>query len=85
MLALPRAAEASCRSQHLMNVGHSGRPRETSMRKSILVLLLTSIASIFAAGCASGMPNVASQFEPRVYPYVPEMGPDGPASAGEAK
>lgn len=56
------------------------------MRKSILLLLLASIASIFAAGCASGpVPNVAFQFEPRVYPYVPEMGPDGPTGAGEAK
>lgn len=47
------------------------------MNRSVIVLVLASIVSIFATGCAStGMPPVA--FEPRVYAYVPEVavGPD---------
>jgi hypothetical protein len=42
------------------------------MKRSVLVLVVASIVSVFAAGCAStGLPQVA--FEPRVYPYVPEV------------
>jgi hypothetical protein len=54
------------------------------MRTSILLLVLASIMSIFAAGCASTpfSPNIA--FGPRAYPYLPELGADGPASAGLA-
>ncbi|HEY3816973.1 MAG TPA: hypothetical protein VGL81_07380 [Polyangiaceae bacterium] len=45
------------------------------MKKSVLVLVVASILSVFAVGCASsGMPAVA--FEPRVYPYVPQVGFD---------
>ena len=48
------------------------------MRQSILVLLLASIASAFGAGCATTtLPDVAFEFEPRVYPYVPEVSPEG--------
>jgi hypothetical protein len=47
------------------------------MKRSVLVLVLASVASLFAVGCvSSAVPTVA--FEPRVYPYVPELGPDGP-------
>jgi hypothetical protein len=54
------------------------------MRTPILVLVLASIMSILAAGCASTpfSPNIA--FEPRAYPYSPELGSDGPSSAGLA-
>jgi hypothetical protein len=53
------------------------------MRKSILALVLTSIAAAFAAGCASTpFPSIA--FEPRAYPYVPELGPDGPTGSAKA-
>ena len=53
------------------------------MRKSILVLVLTSIAAAFAAGCASTpLPSIA--FEPRAYPYLPELGPDGPTGSASA-
>jgi hypothetical protein len=56
---------------------------ETSMFKSMLTLVLTSTLAALAAGCASTtLPNIA--FEPRVYPYVPEMGPDGPETAAKA-
>ena len=45
------------------------------MKRSILVLALASILSTLAVGCLpNAMPAVA--FEPRVYPYVPELGPD---------
>lgn len=48
------------------------------MRQSILVLLLASIATAFGAGCATTtLPDVATDFEPRVYPYVPEISPEG--------
>ena len=50
------------------------------MKRSVLVLVLASIVSMLAVGCASTMPQVA--FEPRVYPYGPELGPDGPGSEG---
>ena len=47
------------------------------MKRSVLGLVLVSILSMLAVGCASsGMPNVA--FEPRVYPYVPQVDVDGP-------
>lgn len=53
------------------------------MFKSMLTLVLTSTLAALAAGCASTtLPNIA--FEPRVYPYVPEMGPDGPETAAKA-
>lgn len=54
------------------------------MRNSILVLVLASIASIFAAGCASTSFPANVAFEPRAYPFVPEFGSDGPSSAGLA-
>jgi hypothetical protein len=42
------------------------------MKRSVIVIVLASMVSVFAAGCAStGIPPVA--FEPRVYPYVPEV------------
>jgi len=45
------------------------------MKRSVLVLVLASIVSVFAAGCASsGAP--AGAVEPRVYPYVPQVGTD---------
>jgi hypothetical protein len=57
------------------NAGASADERETSMKRSVLVLVLASIVSMLAVGCASsGVPAVA--FEPRAYPYVPR--PDGP-------
>jgi len=47
------------------------------MKRSVLFLVLASIVSMMSVGCvSSAMPQVA--FEPRVYPYVPELGPDGP-------
>jgi len=47
----------------------------------MLVLVLASIVSMLSVGCvSSAIPQVA--FEPRVYPYVPELGPDGPGSEG---
>jgi hypothetical protein len=53
------------------------------MFKSIVTLVLTSMLAALAAGCASTtLPNIA--FEPRVYPYVPEMGPDGPQTSANA-
>jgi hypothetical protein len=55
------------------------------MRNSILVLVLAAIASAFAAGCAStGLPtNIA--FEPRAYPYSPELGPSPETSTSATK
>ena len=53
------------------------------MFKSILAVVLTSIVATFATGCAS-IPGTNIAFEPRVYPYVPELGPDGPASSAKA-
>ena len=52
------------------------------MFRSILVLVLASVAAGFAAGC---MPNTlpAVAFEPRVYPYVPELGPDAPNASAK--
>jgi hypothetical protein len=49
------------------------------MRSSVLLFVLASIMSAFAVGC---MPSTLGTiaFEPRSYPYVPQMGPDGPAS-----
>jgi hypothetical protein len=49
------------------------------MRSSILILVLFSISSAFVAGCASTAQALA--FEPRSYPYVPELGLDGPNAA----
>ena len=47
------------------------------MKRSVLVLVLAAIVSMLAVGCvSSATPQIA--FEPRVYPYVPELGPDGP-------
>jgi hypothetical protein len=45
------------------------------MKRPMLVLVLASIVSTLAVGC---MPNTmpAVAFEPRVYPYVPQLGPD---------
>jgi hypothetical protein len=48
------------------------------MKRSVFVLVLASIVSMLAMGCASTGVMTAEAFEPRVYPYVPEMGPDGP-------
>lgn len=50
------------------------------MLRSILLLVTASILSTLALGC---MPNTlpAIAFEPRSYPYVPEMGPDGPSNS----
>jgi hypothetical protein len=50
------------------------------MRSSILMFVLASIVSAFAVGC---MPSTLGQiaFEPRSYPYVPQMGPDGPSGS----
>jgi len=45
------------------------------MRKSIpLLALLSIILSALTIGCLPETQSVA--FEPRSYPYVPEMGPD---------
>jgi hypothetical protein len=47
------------------------------MKRSVLVLVLASIVSMLSVGCASSaMPQAA--FEPRVFPYVPELGHLGP-------
>jgi hypothetical protein len=44
------------------------------MKRSVIVLVLASIAAVFATGCAStGLPSPSVAFEPRVYPYVPEV------------
>jgi hypothetical protein len=55
------------------------------MRSSIVLLLLASIASVFATGCASldTFPSVA--FEPRVYAYVPDAVAAGQSTGHEAK
>ncbi len=43
------------------------------MKRSVLVLVLASLASLFAVGCVSSVPP-SFAFEPRVYPYVPQVG-----------
>jgi hypothetical protein len=50
------------------------------MRNSILLLVLFSISSALAAGCAPSATR-AIGFEPRSYQYVPELGLDGPNAA----
>jgi hypothetical protein len=52
------------------------------MRTSILFLVLFSISSALATGC---MPSTTKTigFEPRSYPYLPQLGlPDGPSGTG---
>jgi hypothetical protein len=47
------------------------------MKRSVLGLVLASLLSMLAVGCvSSAVPSVA--FEPRVYPYVPQVDIDGP-------
>jgi len=50
------------------------------MRNPILLFVLASVLSALAVGC---MPSTLGQlaFEPRSYPYVPQMGPDGPSGS----
>jgi hypothetical protein len=45
----------------------------------MLLIVTASILGTFALGCAPSLMHTAS-FEPRVYPYVPQLGPDGPQS-----
>jgi hypothetical protein len=55
------------------------------MRKSIVLFVLASIMAAFAAGCGATMPNTAFAFEPRSYPYIPELGgPDSPENSANA-
>jgi hypothetical protein len=46
------------------------------MFKSILVVVLACIASAFAIGCAPNVDRGPVAFFPRVYPYLPRLGPD---------
>jgi hypothetical protein len=47
------------------------------MRKSIVLLSLVSIVCALCAGCVPNASRGPVQFEPRSYPYVPELGPGG--------
>ncbi len=44
------------------------------MHKSIVLLVLASILSVLAIGCMNADRGPIA-FAPRVYPYVPELGP----------
>lgn len=47
------------------------------MRKSIWLLALLPLLSSLSLGCASALQGTGTaSFEPRSYPYVPELGPD---------
>lgn len=46
------------------------------MCKSILVVVLASIVSAFALGCTPNLDRGPVAFVPRVYPYIPELGPN---------
>ena len=48
---------------------------ETPMRKSIWLLALLPLLSSLAIGCVPSTLQT-SAFEPRVYPYVPQVGSD---------
>lgn len=45
------------------------------MRQSIVLFVLASIVSVLAVGCMPNATRGAVAFVPRVYPYVPELGP----------
>ncbi len=45
------------------------------MRKSIVLFVLASIVSVLAVGCMPNADRGPIAFAPRVYPYVPELGP----------
>ncbi len=47
------------------------------MLRSMLLLVTASILATLALGCVHSGPSQTA-FEPRVYPFVPELGPDGP-------
>jgi hypothetical protein len=50
------------------------------MRTSIVILVLMSALSALAIGCTPSSTRTIG-FEPRSYPYVPELGLDGPNAA----
>jgi hypothetical protein len=54
------------------------------MKSPVLILVLVSTLAALAAGCVPSTTR-ALAFEPRSYPFVPELGLDGPNGTNTAK